>query len=1501
MHISSLRTRALPALAVVVSVALLGTACSGSSEERSAAAAGDPTTLPALAQVSTGTGDLVPDHSGVVITPNNGVSTSFSPTLLVPGETGAWNFVVTDLSDGRSGFKRTYNQSGNSVRIPRGAGLVQGLVYQWRATSATDPNRVFGGAFKVDVQSFDVQDSDSLAGVSVGVASGEAYFTWSSHAMSTAGGPAGFGLRFTGSNVPMEGVPAGWELGASSSAEFVRLEVRDDGSVGLVAPDGAITNYVTTGSAWRPVKLSGTYQTTGTAPVLTKNVDETWTVVTKQSTETFGAAEGGRAYLTGVSVNGKPTLSQSWSDGRLASVSDPVSGRSIEFVYGGGACPAPAAGFVTVPAGMLCLVKFWDGSTSSISYVRLADGSTSIGRLTDYPEAKGDGAQVTDLAYDAVGRIARVRDPLVAAAAASKVIDALDGQFLGEVSYLDDGRVASLTAGTPVAGAPRRVHTYDYSSSSVTQISDSLLGRVINVTRYDPSTFLVLSTSDATGLTATNEWDFATGNLLKAVDRNGNVTVNTFEDGQLVQTLGPTEGSLATDGPQIRYQYDQTFATNSDGSPMHGLDVTYWSNAQWTGLDAGAEDGPTIDGTLAPTLTVNWSSSPVGSEAWSARMTGVVIVKQKGEYSFVPGGVAKLWIENVACESGSGCTKFPLEAGMHAIRVDISTTSGAASMSVQWSGPDTGGQLQSIPTSALAPRYGFTTTAKRADATASGVASESFSRTVYDDPGSGQASSVITQSGAVSKAVYQPATGTDGQWGRQEASLLPAGNGYTFTYSGDRETSKSSCPGATKANQGGQIKTVTAPGASGAGPTARNWFDDAGRQVATQYAGGATSCVSFDKGGRIVRTEQLGMGETKKIEYTYAVDGNPLVSSTTTTIGSKVTTTRLEVDLYGRAIDATDGFGVRTLTKYDTATGNVAARTVTAPGAAPVTTTMTYDATSRMATASVDGQTATLAYNDDGTTRSVAYSNGARLDYSYNSSNLVSAMRWTLKDGSVHSSALTRDRGSRVMSATWESAGRSSVQQYTYDAARRLESVTVSEGITPAHVWNYTYDANSNRLTQMQDGKSWSYTYDSADRLVSTTDPVASAGITYDAAGNATKVGADSFTYDRASNLISATGGERTISYSRDVSGAVLAKTVESGSESTTTQFASQGVTLDGEGRAIAMRATLPGGVILTKWFDSRPTTLQVNGLDANAFFTMDTSGVLVGSVKLFEPFGREITKSEPSPAGIADFSWQASNGIASETLSTPFQVMGQRVYLPALGRFLQVDPIVGGSANPYDYVNQDPVNASDPTGESWSDWLAAALTAIVAIAVSAATGGLADIAAGAALAIGAAEGAVVAMAGYAINYGINKATDPTTEWNTKEFVISALIGAAIGGIAGRAGWCKNRNAILKEETEELQDQIMVQALKINSLKADLVEAKEFQAFLAKGAEANRGDGISFYMNRSLQPDNLAKIRKLESEISLNTKALKMFNEQLNGLSRSNLTYDLRAARALLE
>jgi hypothetical protein len=43
---------------------------------------------------------------------------------------------------------------------------------------------------------------------------------------------------------------------------------------------------------------------------------------------------------------------------------------------------------------------------------------------------------------------------------------------------------------------------------------------------------------------------------------------------------------------------------------------------------------------------------------------------------------------------------------------------------------------------------------------------------------------------------------------------------------------------------------------------------------------------------------------------------------------------------------------------------------------------------------------------------------------------------------------------------------------------------------------------------------------------------------------------------------------------------------------------------------------------------------------------------------------------------------------------------MGARSYVPQLGRFLQPDPIPGGSANAYSYTFGDPVNATDPTGD---------------------------------------------------------------------------------------------------------------------------------------------------------------------------------------------------------
>jgi RHS repeat-associated protein len=76
-----------------------------------------------------------------------------------------------------------------------------------------------------------------------------------------------------------------------------------------------------------------------------------------------------------------------------------------------------------------------------------------------------------------------------------------------------------------------------------------------------------------------------------------------------------------------------------------------------------------------------------------------------------------------------------------------------------------------------------------------------------------------------------------------------------------------------------------------------------------------------------------------------------------------------------------------------------------------------------------------------------------------------------------------------------------------------------------------------------------------------------------------------------------------------------------------------------------------------------------------------------------FDEFGEPVSGNS-----AGRFGWLGGKLRRTELSSGVIQ-MGARSYIPSLGRFLTPDPVRGGSANAYDYADQDPVNAFDLNG----------------------------------------------------------------------------------------------------------------------------------------------------------------------------------------------------------
>jgi RHS repeat-associated protein len=108
----------------------------------------------------------------------------------------------------------------------------------------------------------------------------------------------------------------------------------------------------------------------------------------------------------------------------------------------------------------------------------------------------------------------------------------------------------------------------------------------------------------------------------------------------------------------------------------------------------------------------------------------------------------------------------------------------------------------------------------------------------------------------------------------------------------------------------------------------------------------------------------------------------------------------------------------------------------------------------------------------------------------------------------------------------------------------------------------------------------------------------------------------------------------------------------------------------------------------------STTTALQLANLHGDVVATASPDSAATALVSTFESdeFGN------PKQSGERKYGYVGSKRRRAVLPSGVIQ-MGVRSYVPAMGRFTSVDPVVGGSANDYDYANQDPINSFDLDG----------------------------------------------------------------------------------------------------------------------------------------------------------------------------------------------------------
>jgi RHS repeat-associated protein len=387
------------------------------------------------------------------------------------------------------------------------------------------------------------------------------------------------------------------------------------------------------------------------------------------------------------------------------------------------------------------------------------------------------------------------------------------------------------------------------------------------------------------------------------------------------------------------------------------------------------------------------------------------------------------------------------------------------------------------------------------------------------------------------------------------------------------------------------------------------------------------------------------------------------------------------------------------------------------------TQTYTYNTTSGLLEELVDssheGMKFTATYDSEGNILTEGYPNGMTATYTYNALGKPTGLEYkkmTHCTEEKEKCVWFKDTVEPSIHGQWlEQTSTLSHQAYTYDTAGRLTQVQNTPAGKGCTTRIYAYDEDTNRLnltTREPNSKGECaaegagsethepHMYDTADRLA---DP----GVSYNTFGDITALPAAdaggttddelTSTYYVDNQLASQTQEGQTIGYNLDPAGRTR-EIVDTGKKASDTinHYAGPGDSPAWTKTSSEWTRNIPGitGSLSAIQNNGETPVLQLTNLHGDIIATAYLSETATGLASTADTSEYGV----PAVSAPPKYSWLGASEIPTE-LPSGVMAMGLRSYVPQLGRFLQPDPIAGGSANAYAYTFADPVNTADPSG----------------------------------------------------------------------------------------------------------------------------------------------------------------------------------------------------------